>query len=152
MSYLYRHAYHYYPGRALDIDLIVIHCTVSPNPGAKGVANYFATPQAGGSTTWVFDDLFEIRCVLDNETCWGAKGHNSNGLHYEFCGYADWTRRQWLEHRVTINKAAKQIASDMVKYKIPFVYPAPIIHSRARNGIHPHYGDGGEKIQAEQQD
>lgn len=137
-----RQAAHYYPGRVNPIDAAFVHCTISPNRrgGAMGVANYFASPSSGGSTQWVGDDFDQVRCVADTDTCWGAYGHNSNGLHYELCGYADWDRAQWLEHQPTIMWAATQIAEDMKKYGIPYQYPAPIVNGRARNGIHTHYG------------
>ena len=142
MAIYLKRAAHYYPGRALPIDLAVVHCTISPNRrgGAAGVANYFASPTSAGSTQWVFDDYDAVRCVADEDTCWGAFGHNSNGLHYELCGYADWTRAQWLEHRPTILATARQMAADMRKYGIPYAYPAPVINGRARNGIHTHNG------------
>lgn len=139
-----RWAAHYYQGRVNPIDAAIVHCTISPNKrgGALGVANYFANPPSSGvgSTQWVFDDFDQVRCVKDADTCWGAYGHNSNGLHYELCGYADWTREQWLEHRATIIAVAKQIAGDMKTYRIPYAYPAPIVNGRARNGIHTHNG------------
>lgn len=134
-------AYHFYPTRigGLDaINLIVLHSTESPNPAATGVANYFASSSAGGSTQWVIDDERKIRCVPDAATCWGAIGHNTVGLHYEQCGRASWSRAEWMTHVETIYATADQVADDIIKYEIPFVYPAPIVNGIRQGGIIQH--------------
>ncbi len=140
-------AANFYPGRILDIDLIVIHCTQSGTLDGKsqgsaiGVGRYFARPSTPGSTQMVHDNLTDVRCVRDEDTCWGARGHNANGLHFEFCGQADWSRKQWMDnYSATIRAGAVKIAEAMVREKIPFVYPAPVVNGRARNGIRTHHG------------
>lgn len=135
-------AANYYHGRIVDPNLIVVHATSGNRERqerAVGVASYFRRG-APGSTQWVSDDTTDVRCVADSDTCWGAYRHNSNGLHFEFCGHADWSRERWLEHRATLEGGAVLIAESMKKYRIPFVYPAPIINGKAQNGIHTHYG------------
>lgn len=139
-TYLNIPAAHFYVGRILPIDLIVVHCTESDAGTARAVAGYFASPSSRGSTQWVFDDDTGIRCVADENTPWAAIGHNSNGLHYELCGRASWSTSTWMSHAAMLALAAKRIAHDMSKYRIPYKYPAPILNGKARNGIHGHGG------------
>jgi hypothetical protein len=136
-------AIHKYTGRLYKPNLIVAHATAGrkdKQESAEGVAHYFQNPNSGGSTQWVSDDVVDVRCVADEDTCWGAKNHNSNGLHFEICGHPDWSRAEWLEHIEAIKGSAVLMAEAMTKHRIPFVYPAPIVNGRAQNGIHGHYG------------
>lgn len=80
--------------------LIVVHCTVTRDSatGAEAVARNFAKPDARrGSTHLVADSDSVVRCVKDEDTCYGAGGANTDGLHLELIGQPDQTRAQWLD-------------------------------------------------------
>lgn len=109
-----------------DITLIVLHDTEGPvGPGAATeIANYFASTSAGGSAHLVIDDDEAIRCLPDNMIPWGAPGANTNGFHIEQCGYASWTKAQWLHHHDMLERVAVKVAQHCKSFGIPckFVY------------------------------
>lgn len=98
------------------IDLHVIHCTQSSGR-ALGVARYFTTSNAGGSTQSVNDDNECYRCLRDDQIPWGAPGANYHGLHYEQVGFVTWSKFLWSRtHRRTIARTAWKVARDLKRY------------------------------------
>lgn len=110
-------------GRLSRPRLIVIHCTVSPEVGngAENVANYFATTDRPGSTHLVWDNNSTVRCVNDEDTCYGAAGANHDGLHGELVGMPDQTEAQWLDAYsiAELHQAGPYIREWSRKYQIP---------------------------------
>lgn len=82
-----------------DILWIVLHSTEGPEtPGsAEGTASWFANPDSGGSTQVVVDADSGVRCVRDEDVCWGAPGANAAGLHIEQSGTASQDADQWRD-------------------------------------------------------
>lgn len=107
--------------RPLAPKYIVIHSTESPNAkgSARNVANYFKQPSTQASVQTVMDDYECYRCLPDMVIPWGAPPFNSRGLHIEQCGYAKWTRAEWMRHRATIDRTAKAAAYWAKYYHIP---------------------------------
>lgn len=95
---------------------IVIHSTEGGT--ARSVAAYFATT-AQASTQLVVDDVECYRCVPDLVIPWGAPGVNRSGLHIEHCGYARWTRDEWLGHLPMLKRSAAKAAVWCWTYRIP---------------------------------
>jgi hypothetical protein len=95
----------------------VIHSTEGGT--AASVAAYFARSSTRASTQLVIDDAGCYRCVPDLVIPWGAPGANRSGLHIEHCGYARWTRAEWLEHRATLERSAVKAARWCWLYRIP---------------------------------
>jgi len=104
------------PRRAGDIRIIVLHSTEGGS--ARSVAEFFHTT-AQASTHLVVDDIECYRCVPDLYVPWGAPGANRRGLHVEHCGYAAWTRDEWLGHYATIERSAAKCAKWAYHYRIP---------------------------------
>lgn len=104
---------------------IIVHSTEGGT--AASVAAFFATT-AQASTHLVIDDRGCYRCVPDLVIPWGAPGVNRSGLHIEHCGYARWTRAEWLQHRPTLERSAAKVASWSWTYRIPrrWVTPAQL--------------------------
>lgn len=88
---------------------------------AKSVAAYFAT-SAQASTQIVVDDRECYRCVPDLVVPWGAPGVNTSGLHVEHCGFARWTRDEWLDHLPTLERSAAKVARWCWTFAIPRRY------------------------------
>jgi hypothetical protein len=103
--------------RPSAIGLVVIHSTEGGT--APSVAAYFARATTRASTQLVVDDLACYRCVPDLVIPWGAPGVNRRGLHIEHCGYARWTREQWLAHDRTLERSAAKAARWCWLYRIP---------------------------------
>lgn len=105
------------PRRADDIRFVVVHDTEGGT--AASVAAYFARSSTPASTQLVVDDTECYRCVPDLVRPWGAPGANLHGLHVEHCGYASWTRAQWLEHEAMLKRAAWKVGRWCWQYRIP---------------------------------
>ena len=112
------------PRRASTIRLIVIHSAEAADDrggdtSAEGVANYFARPDVQASTQLAVDRDSCVRMLPDLVIPWGAAGANTTGLHVELCGYARWSRSEWLRRRSLLNRAAEQVAHWCYAYDIP---------------------------------
>jgi N-acetylmuramoyl-L-alanine amidase-like protein len=95
---------------------IVIHSTEGGT--AHSVAAFFAST-AQASTQLVIDDEDCYRCVPDAVIPWGAPGVNRSGLHIEHCGFARWTRAEWLRHTPMLKRSAAKAAIWAWTYEIP---------------------------------
>ena len=96
---------------------IVLHDTEGDT--AQAAANYFTTPESGGSANLVVDDHECYRTLDDLVIPWGAPPLNTSGFHIEQAGYAAWTRAQWLEHGPTITRAAFKASLRCKRFSIP---------------------------------
>lgn len=126
--------------RPLAPKYIVIHSTESPNDkgSARNVASYFSRPSTEASVHTVMDDYECYRCLPDMVIPWGAPPFNSRGLHIEQCGYAKWTRPEWMRHRATIDRTARAAAYWAKAYRIPIRWLTPAACKAYRSGITSH--------------
>jgi hypothetical protein len=76
-------------------------------------------PASGGSANLVVDDGRCFKTLLDHVIPWGAPPLNTLGFHIEQAGMAAWTRREWLKHRKTVERAAYKAALRCKWYRIP---------------------------------
>jgi N-acetylmuramoyl-L-alanine amidase len=95
------------PRKAALIRHVVVHSTEGGT--AASFAAFFATT-ARASTQLVVDERECYRCVPDLVIPWGAPGVNTTGLHVEHCGFARWTREEWLAHEATLHRSAAKAA------------------------------------------
>lgn len=121
-----------------DIKWIVIHDTESGANTARGVARYFKSSSAQGSAHLVVDDYECYRCLSNTTIPWGAPGANTKGFHIELCGYARWTRQQWLDHLRTIKRAAYKTALHAKKFNIPITFRRAYGLKKGYRGITTH--------------
>jgi hypothetical protein len=104
------------PRKAARIRHVVVHSTEGGT--AASVAAFFATT-ARASTQLVADEVECYRCVPDLVIPWGAPGVNTTGLHVEHCGFARWTRDEWLAHDATLRRSAAKAAFWCWTFGIP---------------------------------
>lgn len=104
------------PRRPTQVRHVVIHSAEGST--ASSVARYFATT-AQASTQLVVDDADCYRCVPDLVIPWGAPGVNTSGLHIEHCGYARWSREEWLRHEPMLRRSAAKAARWCWLFRIP---------------------------------
>lgn len=123
------------PRRASDIRHVVLHSTEGGT--ARSVAQFFAST-AQASTQLVVDDAGCYRCVPDLVKPWGAPGVNTSGLHTEHCGYAKWTRAEWLIHLSMLRISAQHTARWCWQYGIPRRYVGGLALRLGRKGITTH--------------
>lgn len=112
------------PRKASQIRLIVIHSaeaadSFGADTSAEGVANYFSRASTQASTQLAVDRDSCVRMLPDLIIPWGASGANYDGLHVEICGYARWTRSEWLERLPMLRRAAYKVARWCYMYDIP---------------------------------
>lgn len=112
------------------IDLLVIHTAETPERtgAARGVANYFAGPNAPqASAHYSLDAAETILCVPENVVAWAAPGANRNGIHIEHAGFASQTPEQWDDDysRAVLERSAKLAADICLRHGIPIVRVTP---------------------------
>lgn len=110
--------------RAKTIRVIVIHSAEAADSfggdtSAEGVANYFSRSSTQASTQLAVDRDSCVRMLPDLVIPWGASGANSDGLHVEICGYAKWSRSEWLQRKTMLRRAAWKVAKWCWLYDIP---------------------------------
>ena len=105
------------PRSRSQIKWVVLHSTEGGT--AESVAAYFSRPSTKASTHIVVDDKECWRMVPDLVIPWGAPGVNTGGLHIEQCGYARWSRAEWLAHSATLDRSAATAARWAHMYGIP---------------------------------
>lgn len=108
---------------AKSIRLVVIHSaeaadSLGGDTSAEGVANYFSRPSTQASTHLAVDRDSCVRMLPDLVIPWGAPGANSDGLHVEICGYAKWSKAEWLERETILRRAAWKAAKWCWQYNI----------------------------------
>ena len=110
--------------RVKSLRLIVIHSAEAADSfggdtSAEGVANYFSRSSTQASTQLAVDRDSCVRMLPDLVIPWGAKGANSDGLHIETCGYARWTKEEWLQRESMLRRSAWKAAKWCWQYGIP---------------------------------
>ncbi len=97
--------------------LIVIHSTEGAT--AASAANWFMSPDAGGSAHVVVGEDGCYRTLPDAVNAAGAGEVNPRALHLEFAGFAGRGRSWWLSQTRTLEQGARQIAEWSRLYGIP---------------------------------
>jgi hypothetical protein len=132
-----RRAYHDSGPRSKgQIKWIVLHDTEGGT--AESVAAMFARPSALASTHLVVDEIECWRMVPDLVIPWGAPGANTGGLHIEQCGFASWSRSQWLAHEKTLRRSAAKAARWSLMYGIPLRWVGKWGLKLGRKGVTTH--------------
>lgn len=131
-------AYHESGTRPLSaIHLIVMHSTEGGG-SAKDIAQYFQSPQSGGSAHLVVDDNACYRCLDNDQVPWGAPGANTDGFHIEQVGFAAWTTQQWEQHTNMLHRGAYKAAIHCKAFKIPAVFVDAAGLKAGKKGITTH--------------
>lgn len=135
---------------------IVIHSTVSPceEGGARNIARYFRSSQAGGSAHYVIDPGEVVQVAYDSVIAWHAPP-NAHSLGNEMCdvpgpvpgdkpGTAAYkaARRAWRwtrpEQRAMLARTAVLTAEQCLAYDVPPVFLTAAALRAGRNGITTH--------------
>lgn len=119
-----------------QIKQVCIHSTEGPT--AEGAASWFANPVSEGSANMVCDDVESFRTLPDGVVPWAAPGLNTSGYHIELAGYAHWNRAQWLDRRLTLERAAYKAALRCKRYGIPARWVGPVGLRLGRRGLTTH--------------
>lgn len=102
------------------VKLIVLHDAEALS--ARGVAQFFASSAATGSTHLTVDDASCYRTLRNEQVPWAAPGANEHGFHIEQCGFARWNGATWLRHQGTLRRAAYKTALHAKLFRIPLTF------------------------------
>lgn len=101
------------------VRLIVIH-TAEGARTAAALGAYFAKPAAQSSSHVGIDDAVVEQYVPYDQAAWTIRSANPISDNAELCGFAAWTRDQWLgEHRRMLELAAGWIRERCLARGIP---------------------------------
>ena len=104
------------------ITRIVIHGTVSScaRGGARNVARYFQSDNAGGLAHFVVDPGEVIQTCKEDTACWHAPP-NKGSLGVELCDWQSGPAARWLDldHTAMLQHAAGVVADLCHRYNIP---------------------------------
>lgn len=103
--------------RLSEIRYLVVHCTQSSS--AVAAARWFADDRSRGSAHVVVDDFECYRTLQPSMIPWGAPGVNRSGWHLELAGYAQWTGKEWMRRRSTLERGAFKLALHARAFGIP---------------------------------
>lgn len=130
---------HYRPGRLEQVDLLVLHTA----EGARNVdelARFFATTDKAVSAHSAVDDTRRRDLLGFQHTAYAAPGANADGEHLELCGFARWTRSEWLTHHPgMLEQTAHWLAERCKARGIPAVALGPAELRADRRGITTHH-------------
>jgi hypothetical protein len=117
------HAVHSSGTRPLSaIHLIVLHDmeVKAYTQAAEAVGRYFEMGSSGGSTNYGVDNDSIQQYLADNVIPWGAPYANTNGLHIEQMGAANWSTAEWMSKaKGTLERTAWLVAQESKKLGIP---------------------------------
>ena len=102
------------------VNLLVIH-TAQGATDEVNLGRYFAGTTSGSSHAGIGQDGGYAGYVNYADTCWAAPPMNQEADHLEICGWAQWTRAQWLAHMVMLEAVAYWIAWRCTVRRIPVV-------------------------------
>ena len=108
---------------AKEVDWLVIHTA----EGAKDeidLGHYFAGTTAGSSNAGIGQDAGYATYVNYGDTSWCAPPLNQEGEHLEICGFAKWTRAEWISRKALLEAVAHWIAWRCTVRRIPIRYVA----------------------------
>ncbi len=127
------------PNRSSRGSTPVIWVVLHTAEGAKTTAelgNYFAKASVQASSHVGIDDHGIEQYVPYSEAAWTIRGGNSRSDNAELCGFAAWTREQWLgEHMPMLRNAAAWVRERCLARSIPIVHLTPADVAAGRPGV-----------------
>lgn len=118
---------------------VVIH-TAEGALDVGSLGNYFSHSSVQASSHVGIDDHRIERYVLYADASWTLRGGNTRSDNAELCGFAAWTRAQWLgEHRQMLELAAGWIRERCQARGIPMVKLSPADVAAGRPGVIGHH-------------
>lgn len=125
-------------GAQSEISRIVIHATVSPCvvKGARNVAAYFQSREAGGSAHYIVDPAEVIQCVKDDVVAYHAPP-NTGTLGVELCDPQAGLASRWEDaaHVEMLARAAGLVRQLAAIHKVPLVRLTALDLQQGKRGI-----------------
>ncbi|GAA3223317.1 N-acetylmuramoyl-L-alanine amidase [Actinocorallia longicatena] len=125
-------------GAQSTITRIVIHATVSPcvKGGARNVAAYFQSKNAGGSAHYIVDPGEIVQAVKDNVVAYHAPP-NTGTLGVELCDPQKGTAARWSDanHTAMLRRAAVLVRALAAAHDVPLVRLSALDLTKGKRGI-----------------
>lgn len=106
-----------------EVDWLVIH-TAEGAKTVRALGSYFAGTTKGSSACGIDELGSYATYVAYSDTSWSAPPLNQEAEHLEICGFARWTRAEWLSKKVLLETVAHWIAWRCTVRRIPIRYVA----------------------------
>lgn len=121
------------------VSLVVIHTAEGARTTAA-LGAYFAKTSVQASSHAGIDDTGIETFVPYSEAAWTLRSGNSISDNVELCGFAAWTRTQWLnEHRRMVELTAQWIRERCLARNIPIRKLTPQQVAAGQAGVIGHY-------------
>lgn len=108
---------------AKEVDWLVLHSAEGAT-SEIALGNFFAGTTKGSSAAGIGQGGKYASYVNYADTAWCAPPLNQEGEHLEICGFAKWTRAEWLAHPAMLETVAKWIAWRCTVRRIPIRFVA----------------------------
>lgn len=126
-----------------DVDLVVIHATVSPCTvgGARQNASYFQSDAAGGLAHYVVDPSEVVQTCKETVACWHAPPVNGRAIGVELCDPQAGIDSRWANpaHKSMLALAAPLVTDICRRHNIPMFYVDHESLLRGERGITTHH-------------
>lgn len=123
------------PRGAAPVRLIILH-TAEGARTVQELGNYFAKVSVQVSSHVGIDDHGLEQYVPYEREAWTTRNANPISDNAELCGFAKWTRDQWLnEHRPMLEIAASWVAARCAARNIPIVKLSPAEVAAGKAGV-----------------
>lgn len=123
------------------ITRVVMHGTVSPceRGGARKVARYFQSSQAGGLAHYIVDPGETVQACREDIACWHAPP-NAGSIGVELCDPQAGAVDRWYDdpHRMMLQRAAVLVADLCHRHRLPIEYLNASALLAGRRGITMH--------------
>ena len=117
----------YTKGRAFreakQVDWLVLH-TAEGAISEVNLGGFFSRNSAGSSQAGIGQRGGYASYVNYADTCWAGPPLNQEADHLEICGFAKWTRAEWLRQKPMLETVAEWIAWRCAVRSIPIRYVA----------------------------
>jgi N-acetyl-anhydromuramyl-L-alanine amidase AmpD len=116
------------------VRLVVLHTAEGARTAAE-LGNFFANPANAVSSHVGIDDARVEQYVPYSMAAWTMLSANGIADQAELCGFAAWTRQQWLTHADMLRLAAYWIRERCTARGIPLVKLGPAEVAAGRAGV-----------------
>lgn len=119
------------------VNILVLHSAEGATDEVS-LGHFFAGTRAGSSHCGIGQGGGYAEYVNYADTAWCAPPLNQEGEHAEQCGFAAWTRAQWLAHPALLETAAKWLAWRCAVRRLPIVLLEPADIAAGKPGLTDH--------------
>lgn len=129
-----------YSARTQAVRAVVIH-TAEGVTRSQDLGNFWNSPSCGdvSSHYGVGQDGQVSQYVLESKVAWHALTANGFSVGIEMCGFAHWTRAEWLAHMPMLRATAALVADICRRYAIPAHHGSVADLRNGAHAIYDHY-------------